>query len=113
MKNLVGKVFTEHEQACAEAQVSLAEEFMLHGTVGDQDWLTLLAWAQPQLVYTLPCQFNVQTDQVSFTLFNNQGSDRLVSGVQHVKMGRRVGQVQELPQSYNDQTRQRGVRKTL
>jgi len=51
-------------QACAEAQVSLAEEFMLHGTVGDQDWLTLLAWAQPQLVYTLPCQFNVQTDQV-------------------------------------------------
>ena len=66
MKNLVGKVFTEHEQACAEAQVSLAEEFMLHGTVGDQDWLTLLAWAQPQLVYTLPCQFNVQTDQVSF-----------------------------------------------
>ena len=56
------------EQACAEAQASLAEEFMLDGTVGDQDWLTLLAWAQPQLVYTLPCQFNVQTDQVSFLL---------------------------------------------
>ena len=54
------------EQACAEAQVSLAEEFMLEGTVGDQDWLTLLAWKQPHLVYTLPCQFNVQTDQVLF-----------------------------------------------
>ena len=39
---------------------------MLGGTVGDQDWLTLLAWAQPHLVYSLPCQFNVQTDQVSF-----------------------------------------------
>ena len=77
---------------------------MLGGTVGDQDWLTLVAWAQPHLVYTLPCQFNVQTDQVSFTLFNNQGSDRIVSGVQHVKMGRSVGEVQELPQSYNDQT---------
>ena len=37
---------------------------MLEGTVGDQDWLTLLAWKQPQLVHLLPCQFNVQTDQV-------------------------------------------------
>ena len=55
----------EHEhQANAEAQASLAKEFMLEGTVGDQDWLTLLAWKQPQLVHLLPCQFNVQTDQV-------------------------------------------------
>ena len=55
----------EHEhQATAEAQASLAKEFMLEGTVGDQDWLTLLAWKQPQLVHLLPCQFNVQTDQV-------------------------------------------------
>jgi len=52
------------QQACAESQASLAEEFMLQGTVGDQDWVTLLAWHQPQLVYQLPCQFNVQTDQV-------------------------------------------------
>jgi len=51
-------------QATAEAQASLAKEFMLEGTVGDQDWLTLLAWKQPQLVHLLPCQFNVQTDQV-------------------------------------------------
>ena len=66
---MVGKGTHEYGQACAEAQVSLAEEFMLDGTVGDQDWLTLLAWAQPQLVYTLPCQFNVQTDQVPCILF--------------------------------------------
>ena len=61
------------EQACAEAQVSLAEKFMLEGTVGDQDWLTLLGWAQPKLVYRLPCQFNVQTDQVWFTLLAIKG----------------------------------------
>ena len=84
--------------------MSLAEEFMLEGTVGDQDWLTLLAWAQPQLVYRLPCQFNVQTDQVWFCSFGNHGSNRIVAGVQHGKMGRRVGQVQELSQSNNDQT---------
>ena len=75
---------------------------MLGGTVGDQDWFTLLAWAQPHLVYSLPCQFNVQTDQVSFAFF--KGFTRALSGVQHRKMGRRVGQVQELPQFYDDQT---------
>ena len=53
--------------------MSLAEKFMLEGTVGDQDWLTLLAWAQPKLVYRLPCQFNVQTDQVRFTLLTIKG----------------------------------------
>ena len=68
----------QHEhQATAEAQASLAKEFMLEGTVGDQDWLTFLAWKQPQLVYLLPCQFNVQTDQVLFILLAIKGLTEL------------------------------------
>lgn len=31
-------------------------------SLGDQDWLTCLAWDQPHLFYILPCQFNRQTD---------------------------------------------------
>ena len=97
----------EHEhQATAEAQASLAKEFMLEGTVGDQDWLTLLAWKQPQLVHLLPCQFNVQTDQVPDLVNYYEGFNRTFSGLQHGTMGGCVGQIQELPQSDDDQTRQ-------
>ena len=30
-------------------------------SVGDQDWLTLLSWAEPSLFHILPCQYNLQT----------------------------------------------------
>ena len=41
----------------------LAEKYMVHGTVGDQDWLTVLGWEMEELFYPLPCQYNVQMDQ--------------------------------------------------
>lgn len=44
--------------------VELATKYKLRGTVGDQDWLTVLSWESPNLFHRLPCQFNVQTDQV-------------------------------------------------
>ena len=42
----------------------LAEKYMIQGTVGDQDWLTVLGWEMEDMFYILPCQFNVQMDQV-------------------------------------------------
>jgi len=42
---------------------TLAEKYMVHGTVGDQDWLTVLGWEMEELFYPLPCQYNVQMDQ--------------------------------------------------
>eukprot|EP00090_Calanus_glacialis_P002986 TRINITY_DN12176_c0_g1_i1.p1 TRINITY_DN12176_c0_g1~~TRINITY_DN12176_c0_g1_i1.p1 ORF type:complete len:327 (-),score=72.77 TRINITY_DN12176_c0_g1_i1:66-1004(-) len=42
----------------------LAEKYMIQGTVGDQDWLTVLGWEMEDMFYLLPCQFNVQMDQV-------------------------------------------------
>ena len=38
----------------------LADEYELNGNVGDQEWLNLLGWSQPELFYVLPCQFNYQ-----------------------------------------------------
>ena len=42
----------------------LAEKYMIQGTVGDQDWLTVLGWEMEDMFYLLPCQYNVQMDQV-------------------------------------------------
>jgi len=36
----------------------LAEKWKLGGTVGDQDWLTLLSFEKPELINILPCEFN-------------------------------------------------------
>ena len=36
-------------------------KYQLAATLAAQDWLTCLAWEQPELVYRLPCQFNRQT----------------------------------------------------
>ena len=47
---------------------SLAEKYNINGTVGDQDWLTTLGWELPELFYILPCEFNVQMDQVYNTI---------------------------------------------
>ena len=33
--------------------------FSFVGSVGDQDWLTLVSFEWPELVYILPCAFNV------------------------------------------------------
>ena len=41
----------------------LTTKFSVLGTVGDQDWLTLLGWDRPELFYSLPCQYNVQTHE--------------------------------------------------
>ena len=38
----------------------LAVKYMFAGTVGDQDWLTLLGWERPEMFHVLPCQYNVQ-----------------------------------------------------
>ena len=46
------------------AMKRLAEKYMVQGTVGDQDWLTVLGWEMEEMFYLLPCHFNVQTDQV-------------------------------------------------
>ena len=45
----------------------LAEKYMIQGTVGDQDWLTVLGWEMEDMFYLLPCQYNVQMDQVYST----------------------------------------------
>ena len=47
-----------------EEMKRLAEKYMIRGTVGDQDWLTVLGWEMEDMFYILPCQFNVQMDQV-------------------------------------------------
>ena len=36
----------------------LADKYQLGGTVGDQDWLTLLSFEKPELINILPCEFN-------------------------------------------------------
>ena len=41
----------------------LAKKYLFMGTVGDQDWLTLLGWEQPKLFYLLPCEYNVQVHE--------------------------------------------------
>ena len=38
----------------------LAVKYMFAGTVGDQDWLTLLGWERPEMFHLLPCHYNVQ-----------------------------------------------------
>ena len=86
--------------------------------------MTLLAWHQPQLVYRLPCQFNVQTDQVFIKkvviifiiiviIFLCLIIWRVPLGVQHWKMGRCLERFQELPKSHDDKTRQRRVIKVI
>jgi len=40
-----------------------SEKYLMQGTVGDQDWLTLLGWERPELFHLLPCSFNVQTHE--------------------------------------------------
>ena len=66
-----------------EEMLTLEQKYKLNGTVGDQvkvqysrttiiafyfiqDWLTLVSWEYPHqdLIYTLPCQFNRQTDKI-------------------------------------------------
>ena len=48
----------------SSAMKTLAEKYMIQGTVGDQDWLTCLGWEMEDMFYFLPCEFNVQMDQV-------------------------------------------------
>ena len=38
----------------------LTAMFSMLGTVGDQDWLTLLGWARPELFHVLGCEYNKQ-----------------------------------------------------
>ena len=41
----------------------LWEKYKLAGSVGDQDWLSLVSWEHPQLVHILPCQWNKGTSR--------------------------------------------------
>jgi hypothetical protein len=38
----------------------LARKHWMVGTVGDQDWMTLMGFEHPELIRILPCQFNLQ-----------------------------------------------------
>jgi lipopolysaccharide biosynthesis glycosyltransferase len=38
----------------------LAVKYRMLGTVGDQDWLTLMGFEHPELIRILPCEFNLQ-----------------------------------------------------
>jgi len=47
--------------------------FEFNGSVGDQDWLTILGWLKPNLFYILPCQYNMQMLALSqCTSFSSQ-----------------------------------------
>ncbi|XP_023341624.1 xyloside xylosyltransferase 1 [Eurytemora carolleeae] len=39
----------------------LVNKYMFFGTVGDQDFFTMLGWEHPELFYSLPCSLNYQT----------------------------------------------------
>ena len=43
-----------------ERMTELSRTFSVLGTVGDQDWLTLLGWDRPELFYPLPCHYNIK-----------------------------------------------------
>lgn len=51
------------EEVVLARMAALTRQFWVLGTVGDQDWLTLLGWDRPELFYRLPCQYNVQTHE--------------------------------------------------
>ena len=34
--------------------------YMFRGSVGDQDWLTMLGWERPHLFHVLGCEYNKQ-----------------------------------------------------
>jgi len=46
-----------------DRMAELAKKYGMMGSVGDQDWLTVLGWEKPHLFYLLPCQFNVQVHE--------------------------------------------------
>ena len=56
-----------------ERMVALSERYPASPSwsMGDQDWLTLLAWDKPHLVLKLPCRFNVGL--ISGTLVTDKG----------------------------------------
>jgi len=39
----------------------LVDKYGFFGGVGDQDLLTMIGWEYPEMFYSLPCQFNLQT----------------------------------------------------
>ena len=47
-------------EVVVERMKEIAHQFLFAGTVGDQDWLTVLGWVKPHLFYLLPCHYNVQ-----------------------------------------------------
>ena len=48
------------EELVVERMKEIAHQFLFAGTVGDQDWLTVLGWVRPHLFHLLPCHYNVQ-----------------------------------------------------
>ena len=43
-----------------ERMKEIAHQFIFAGTVGDQDWLTVVGWVRPDLFHLLACNYNVQ-----------------------------------------------------
>jgi lipopolysaccharide biosynthesis glycosyltransferase len=48
------------EIASPAAIDQLARKHWMVGTVGDQDWMTLMGFEHPELIRILPCEFNLQ-----------------------------------------------------
>ena len=48
------------EEVEVERMKEIAQQFLFAGTVGDQDWLTVLGWDKPHLFHLLGCEYNLQ-----------------------------------------------------
>jgi len=59
----------------AEKVHQLSTSFNFTGSVGDQDWMTLLGFSRPWLFHVLPCHFNVQTSIIYRTYFSELYSE--------------------------------------
>ena len=58
-------VHPTHQVEVARMRQLSHGKYLVAGTVGDQDWLTILGWESPHLFHLLPCTFNVQTHEVA------------------------------------------------
>jgi hypothetical protein len=67
-KEFAAEVVTERMRDLAHYK------YLVAGTVGDQDWLTVLGWESPHLFHLLHCSFNLQTHQVGRVLTTDQFS---------------------------------------
>merc|ERR1719150_3277840 len=48
------------EETQVQRMAELADRYVFRGSVGDQDWLTMLGWERPHLFTVLGCEYNKQ-----------------------------------------------------